>query len=318
MNRTRRSPVTVRRDTRDVKDTRDTRDTRDKSDRSDRNERSVRDSLEARSKERVVERVERVESVRQQPRPQSARPSSKPAPTSSKRNVYEEDVTEYSDDEPLTTRNVRGNKSQSSQSSQVSRKNVPIQNDEDHSDNELVSEEHVEHVEHHDEEHVEHNDEEHDRVVDEPAVRGKRQSSLIPKAIIAKLISEAGIEGVSSDVYPYVTVEIQEFLKHVIKSLEEEADGDELVIKDSYLKFLGDKSRASGVLDMKSFERVYGVTSESMNVNPEFSSSAFASLCKYTEIHVVDFLRKARKIVQFYGRKRLTAKDLDLLKEMLN
>jgi len=318
MNRTRRSPVTVRRETRDVKDTRDTRDTREKSDRSDRNERSVRDSLEARSKERVVERVERVESVRQQPRPQSARPSSKPAPTSSKRNVYEEDVTEYSDDEPLTTRNVRGNKSQSSQSSQVSRKNASIQNDEDHSDHELVSEEHEEHVEHHDEEHEEHNDEEHNRVVDEPTVRGKRQSSLIPKAVIAKLISEAGIEGVSSDVYPYVTVEIQEFLKHVIKFLEEDADGDELVIKDSYLKFLGDKSRASGVLDMKSFERVYGVTSESMNVNPEFSSSAFASLCKYTVIHVVDFMRKARKIVQFYGRKSLTAKDLDLLKEMLN
>ena len=310
MNRTRRSPVTVRRDTRDVKDTRDTRD------KSDRNDRSVRDSLEARSKERVVERVERVESVRQQPRPQSARPSSKPAPTSSKRNVHEEDA-EYSDDEPLTTRNVRGNKSQQSQVSQSSRKISSVQIDEeDHSEHDQV--EHEDHVEHHDEDHVEHHDEDNDRVVDEPSVRGKRQSSLIPKAVIAKLISEAGIEGVSSDVYPYVTVEIQEFLKHVIKSLEEEADGDELVIKDSYLKFLGDKSRATGVLDMKSFERVYGVTSESMNVNPEFSSSAFASLCKYTEIHVVDFLRKARKIVQFYGRKRLTAKDLDLLKEMLN
>jgi len=312
MNRTRRSPVTVRRDTRDVKDTRDTRD------KSDRNERSVRDSLEARSKERVVERVE---NVRQQPRPQSARPSSKPSAPVSKRNVHEDDA-EYSDDEPLTTKNVRSNKSQSSQqsqSSQLVRKTSSVQiEDEDHEEHDQVLEEHEDHVEHHDEDHVEHHDEDNDRVVDEPSVRGKRQSSLIPKAVIAKLISEAGIEGVSSDVYPYVTVEIQEFLKHVIKSLEEEADGDELVIKDSYLKFLGDKSRASGVLDMKSFERVYGVTSESMNVNPEFSSSAFASLCKYTEIHVVDFLRKARKIVQFYGRKRLTAKDLDLLKEMLN
>ena len=153
---------------------------------------------------------------------------------------------------------------------------------------------------------------------DEASSRTRRQPALIPKAVVAKLISEAGISGVSSDVHSYVIQEIQNFIRQVIRSLEEEADGDELVIKESYLRFLGDKTRSSGVLDLKSFERVYSVTSEEMNVNPEFSSSAFSAFCKYAEIHVVDFLKKAQKLVQNYGRKRLSSKDLDLLKEMLN
>jgi histone H3/H4 len=302
MNRnTRRSPVTVRRDTIATRDSRDSKIT----------------SIPVRQTKQRVERDESQDyEIKDKPvRPQSA----KPVQQSRKVERIEKVVDEHYSDEEEThslstlkssdkdleeTRHDDSDEDHPSQSSSSSlSKSKPVKNTR--SDRKQKTDDNFEE----DEEHVEKDD--------VHAGGGRRQQSLVPKAIVAKLISESGIEGVSSDVYPYVIQEIQDFLRNVIKSLKEEADGDELVIKESYLKFLGDKSRASGVLDMKSFEKIYTATSYDFDINPEFSSSAFSSLCKYSEIHVVDFLRKARKIVHFYGRKRLTSKDLDLLKEML-
>ena len=40
-------------------------------------------------------------------------------------------------------------------------------------------------------------------------------------------------------------------------------------------------------------------------------------LCKLTEIHVLDFLKKARALMAHAGRKRLTLADIELLKFIL-
>jgi len=130
-------------------------------------------------------------------------------------------------------------------------------------------------------------------------------------------LQEAGIEGVSSDVYGFVIEEMQFFINDVIRILGETTNGEELVVRESDLKFLGDKSKAAGHLDVKSFEKIYRVVATELDTNAEFSSEAFKTLGKLTEIHVVQFLRKAGSVIKFYGRKRLTVKDLELLKEML-
>lgn len=161
------------------------------------------------------------------------------------------------------------------------------------------------------EEHNEHNDEQH-----EDSGR-KRRQNIVSKTILAKLLQEAGIEGVSSDVYGFVIEEMQFFINDVIRILGETTNGEELVVRESDLKFLGDKSKAAGHLDVKSFEKVYRVVASELDTNAEFSSEAFKTLGKLTEIHVVQFLRKAGNVIKFYGRKRLTVKDLELLKEML-
>jgi histone H3/H4 len=283
------------------RDTRDTRDTKSKNDRSGER----------------VDRVERVTEKVERPRQKSsdvqekpvARPQTAKSPNRGGRRLIEV---------PVEFPEVRKG------SKQTSPKIVNEEDDHDDEDLRKTEEEHhevEEYDEHYDEHRDDHNDDKDDELPigrDDSTARTRRQPALIPKAVVAKLISEAGISGVSSDVHTYVIQEIQNFIRQVIRSLEEEADGDGLVIKESYLRFLGDKSRASGVLDLKSFEKVYSITSEEMNVNPEFSSSAFSAFCKYAEIHVVDFLKKAQKLVQNYGRKRLSSKDLDLLKEMLN
>ena len=69
---------------------------------------------------------------------------------------------------------------------------------------------------------------------------------------------------------------------------------------------------------MKSFERLYAGVAESMVNNAEFSSGAFRSFCSFTEIAVNRFLRKAKDMISFYNRKRLTARDLECLRRMLN
>ncbi len=155
-----------------------------------------------------------------------------------------------------------------------------------------------------------------DRQDDEEGGR-KRRQNLVSKTILSKLLQEAGIEGVSSDVYGFIIEEMQYFIQDIIQMLGESSNGEELVVRDSDLKFLGDKSRAPGYLDIKSFEKVYRVVAGETNTNAEFSSEAFKTLGKFTEIHVVQFLRKAGNVIKFYGRKRLTVKDLELLKEML-
>jgi hypothetical protein len=162
------------------------------------------------------------------------------------------------------------------------------------------------------EEHDEHEDEQQQ----EESGR-KRRQNIVSKTILAKLLQEAGIEGVSSDVYGFIIEEMQFFINDVIRILGNTTNGEELVVRESDLKFLGDKSKAVGHLDVKSFEKVYRIVATDLETNAEFSSEAFKTLGKLTEIHVVQFLRKAGSVIKFYGRKRLTVKDLELLKEML-
>lgn len=145
----------------------------------------------------------------------------------------------------------------------------------------------------------------------------KRRQNIVSKAILSKLLNEAGIEGVSSDVHGFIIEEMQFFINDVIRILGDSSNGEELVVRDSDLKFLGDKSKAQGHLDVKSFEKVYKIVATDLDTNAEFSSEAFKTLGKLTEIHVVQFLKKAGNVIKFYGRKRLTVKDLELLKEML-
>jgi hypothetical protein len=162
------------------------------------------------------------------------------------------------------------------------------------------------------EEHDEHEDEQQH----EESGR-KRRQNIVSKTILSKLLQESGIEGVSSDVYGFIIEEMQFFINDVIRILGNTTNGEELVVRESDLKFLGDKSKAVGHLDVKSFEKVYRIVASELETNAEFSSEAFKTLGKLTEIHVVQFLRKAGNVIKFYGRKRLTVKDLELLKEML-
>ena len=162
------------------------------------------------------------------------------------------------------------------------------------------------------EEHDEHEDEQQH----EESGR-KRRQNIVSKTILSKLLQESGIEGVSSDVYGFIIEEMQFFINDVIRILGNTTNGEELVVRESDLKFLGDKSKAVGHLDVKSFEKVYRIVATDLETNAEFSSEAFKTLGKLTEIHVVQFLRKAGNVIKFYGRKRLTVKDLELLKEML-
>lgn len=148
--------------------------------------------------------------------------------------------------------------------------------------------------------------------------RKKRSIAIVSKTVLSKLIHDAGVEGVSSDVYSYMITEMQHYIREVLKVIAENADDDELVVRESDLKFLGDKSRASGTLDIKSFERLYAGVADSMNTNAEFSSGAFKAFCAHTEIEMVRFLKKARELITCYNKKRLGAKDLECLKKMLD
>jgi len=158
-----------------------------------------------------------------------------------------------------------------------------------------------------------HNDDEHH---EEEGGR-KRRQNIVSKTILSKLLQEAEIDGVSADVHGFIIEEMQFFVSDIIRILGDQTNGEELVVRDSDLKFLGDKSKAPGHLDVKSFEKVYKVVASELDTNAEFSSEAFKTLGKLTEIHVIQFLRKAGNVIKFYGRKRLTVKDLELLKEML-
>lgn len=146
----------------------------------------------------------------------------------------------------------------------------------------------------------------------------KRSSAIVSKNILSKMVHEAGLEGVSADVYPFIIQEMQNYIREVIETISEGSNEEELVIRDTDLKFLGDKTRAAGNLDMKSFERLYAGVAESMGNNAEFSSGAFRSFCSFTEIAVHRFLRKAKDMISFYNRKRLTAKDLECLRRMMD
>jgi len=144
-----------------------------------------------------------------------------------------------------------------------------------------------------------------------------RRRFLVPKSLLVKFISNAEIDTASSEIYPYLQQEMLDYIVEVIKIVSSDDADDEVVIKDSNLRFLGDKSKSVGILDQKSFERLYAEVRKNIRHNVTFTSESYKSLCKYTEIHTLDFLRKARAIMVHSGRKRLNLGDIELLKYIL-
>lgn len=144
-----------------------------------------------------------------------------------------------------------------------------------------------------------------------------RRNALVSRPTLVRLIQQSKLESVSSDVYNFMIEEMTRYVNEVVDVLAEENDGDECVIKESYLKFLGDRSKAQGLLDVKTFEKIYNTVSSKATVNIEFSSGAFNTFAKYTEHHMIDFLEKAGTLISTYGRKRLNVSDLELLKSLL-
>lgn len=168
---------------------------------------------------------------------------------------------------------------------------------------------------HEEEEHQQDYEEERD---EQDNNRKKRTVAIVSKSVLSKIIHDAGVDGVSSDVYSFMIMEMQNYIREVIKVVSEGGEDDELVIRESDLKFLGDKSKAPGSLDVKSFERLYAGVADSLNTNAEFSSGAFKAFCAHTEIQMIKFLRKAKELITCYNKKRLGAKDLECLKKMLD
>lgn len=139
---------------------------------------------------------------------------------------------------------------------------------------------------------------------------------IVPKSFFQKMTSAANIDTTSSDIYHTLQLEMIEYIVEVIKIVSNN-DDEEIVVKDSNLRFLGEKDKAVGNLDVKLFEKLYGEAQKILTHNVTFTSESFKSLCKYTEIHLMDFLRKARAIMIHSGRKRLTLADIELLKFIL-
>ena len=232
-------------------------------------------------------------------------------------DAEEEEVIVVKKPQPKTTgrqssKNVE--KSEKSEKNEESTKSKKVQKQRKTKQDSEVSK--VSKVETKKDEKYEEHDEHEDEQQQEESGR-KRRQNIVSKTILSKLLQESGIEGVSSDVYGFIIEEMQFFINDVIRILGNTTNGEELVVRESDLKFLGDKSKAVGHLDVKSFEKVYRIVATDLETNAEFSSEAFKTLGKLTEIHVVQFLRKAGNVIKFYGRKRLTVKDLELLKEML-
>ena len=144
----------------------------------------------------------------------------------------------------------------------------------------------------------------------------KKRKMIIPKSFFQKMISTANIDTTSSDIYPTLQAEMIDYIVEVIKIVSNNEE-DEVVVKDSNLRFLGEKGKAIGNLDVKLFEKIYGEAQKILVHNVTFTSESFKSLCKYTEIHIMEFLKKARAIMIHAGRKRLTLADIELLKFIL-
>jgi len=139
---------------------------------------------------------------------------------------------------------------------------------------------------------------------------------IIPKSFFQKMISTANIDTTSSDIYPTLQAEMIDYVVEVIKIVSNNEE-DEVVVKDSNLRFLGEKGKAIGNLDVKLFEKIYSEAQKILVHNVTFTSESFKSLCKYTEIHIMEFLKKARAIMIHAGIKRLTLADIELLKFIL-
>ena len=159
--------------------------------------------------------------------------------------------------------------------------------------------------------------EEDEREEKEEREEDDRRKFIVPKTMLVKFVSNAEIETASSEIYPYLQQEMLEYIVEVIKIVSNDDKDDEVVIKDSNLRFLGDKSKSVGILDQKTFDRLYAEVRKNISHNVTFTAEAYKSLCKYTEIHTLDFLRKARSIMVHSGRKRLNLGDIELLNYIL-
>ena len=155
-----------------------------------------------------------------------------------------------------------------------------------------------------------------DRVEREDVDDDKRRKMIVPKSFFQKMIATANIDTTSSDIFPTLQQEMIDYIVEVIKIVSNNED-DEVVVKESNLRFLGQKDKAVGNLDVKLFEKLYSEAQKILVHNVTFTSESFKSLCKYTEIHVMDFLKKARSLLAHAGRKRLTLADIELLKFIL-
>jgi hypothetical protein len=158
-------------------------------------------------------------------------------------------------------------------------------------------------------------EEDHESERTERKERGDKKM-IVPKSFFQKMTSSANIDTTSSDIYYTLQLEMIEYIVEVIKIVSNN-DDEEIVVKDSNLRFLGDKDKAVGSLDVKLFEKLYSEAQKILSHNVTFTSESFKSLCKYTEIHLMDFLKKARAIMVHSGRKRLTLSDIELLKFIL-
>jgi len=163
---------------------------------------------------------------------------------------------------------------------------------------------------------VEEEDERSGRVEREDVDEDKKRKMIVSKSFFQKMIATANIDTTSSDIFPTLQQEMIDYIVEVIKIVSNNED-DEVVVKESNLRFLGEKDKAVGNLDVKLFEKLYSEAQKILVHNVTFTSESFKSLCKYTEIHVLDFLKKARALMAHAGRKRLTLADIELLKFIL-
>lgn len=160
--------------------------------------------------------------------------------------------------------------------------------------------------------------EEDDEVRDSKEPSGdKRKRLIISKTLFQKLLSTCEIESTTSDIINHTEADLIEYVQDVIKVISNNEEDDEVVVRDSSLKFLGDKSKAQGLLDQKTFDKIFQEAIANVSTNITFTSEAYKSLCKYTEVHVLDMLTKVKAIMKHSGRKRLNTSDVELLKFIL-
>lgn len=145
----------------------------------------------------------------------------------------------------------------------------------------------------------------------------KRKRLILSKTLFQKLLSTCEIESTTIDIINHTEADLIEYVQDVIKVISNNEEDDEVVVRDSSLKFLGDKSNAKGLLDQKTFDKIFQEAIANVSSNITFTSEAYKSLCKYTEVHVLEMLTKVKAIMKHSGRKRLNTSDVELLKFIL-
>ena len=144
----------------------------------------------------------------------------------------------------------------------------------------------------------------------------KRKKLIVPRSVFQKIVQHVNLSA-SMEIFPQLQHEMIDYVVEVIKIVSNNDTDDEIVVKDSNLRFLGQKEKSIGLIDIKLFEKIYGEAEKILSHNVTFTSESFKSLCKYTEIHIIDFLTKAKAIMNHANRKRLTLADIELLKYIL-